>query len=571
MKMPQASPPAKAPLVAAETVQAATQPLENVPIPQPIPKSVKESDQTVSTTGTSQAASEVKTVPAAAVKVAETNTQQGQNALNENKPLPMSLAEAVALNLRRNVSIKLAYMDRVQQKYDFITGYYYAYQPVISTSLSREFSSTESKDNLTGAYPKTDLRTDIASLNADLKLPTGTSFSFVVPLWMDQKSSSPDYMGVGSNDSVNRSKTWGVIFSQPLLKGAGIDYNTADPKIAKLNEDKNKVNLKSSVNAQVKQIIQAYRTFLNAKWSVDINRASLKRSYDLLDINKYQVELGTMAPEDIVQTEADVATNEINLEAALNSYDSARINVLIILDLKKDTLLEPVESLDTPPFLLDEDRCMSLLLENQPTYLNTAVDLEITKLNAMKAKRDRLPDLSLSGSYNEAGLGGSSTDGRQTNKSIGLFLNIPLYGTAARTLQSNVLHTENDLKKGEINLRKLKDDSTLSIRDKVRNLRILQKKIGMAVRATALSVRKLENEKEKLIAGRSSIFQLTSYQDQLKTTQLSELQAKIDYLNALTELDDFLGTTTDTWNIDINDKKQGEGPLLKSTAIINPK
>ena len=146
-------------------------------------------------------------------------------------------------------------------------------------------------------------------------------------------------------------------------------------------------------------------------------------------------------------------------------------------------------------------------------------------------------------------------------------MNIPLYGSDARALQSAVLPAENDLKKAEVNLRKLKDDIILSIRDKVRNIGILQKKIGMAVRASALFSGKLDNEKEKLKAGRSSDFQLTSYQDQLKTTQLNELQAKIDYLNALTDLDDYLGTTTDTWNIDINDNKRGEGPRLKSTAI----
>ena len=89
----------------------------------------------------------------------------------------------------------------------------------------------------------------------------------------------------------------------------------------------------------------------------------------------------------------------------------------------------------------------------------------------------------------------------------------------------------------------------------------------MAVKATALAIRKLNNEKEKLIAGRSSNFQLTTYQDQLKTTQINELQVKISYLNALTDLDDYLGTTTETWNIDINDEKQEGGPLLKSTAI----
>ena len=214
-----------------------------------------------------------------------------------------------------------------------------------------------------------------------------------------------------------------------------------------MTEDINKLTLKSAVNTQVRQIIQAYRAFLQAKWNVEINKASLQRSYDLLAINKFQIELGTMAPEDIVQSESDVANNQLALEDAINSYDNARISLLILLDMKKETLIEPMESLDIPPFNLDENRCLSMLYENQPTYLSSLLNLEILKLNAMMARRDSLWDLNLSGSYGETTLGGTAQDGKQTDKGIGLSLNVPLYGSDARALRSTVLQAENNVKK----------------------------------------------------------------------------------------------------------------------------
>ncbi|MEO1926720.1 MAG: TolC family protein, partial [Gammaproteobacteria bacterium] len=58
-------------------------------------------------------------------------------------------------------------------------------------------------------------------------------------------------------------------------------------------------------------------------------------------------------------------------------------------------------------------------------------------------------------------------------------------------------------------------------------------------------------ENEKLRAGRSSNFELVSFQNSLVTAENSEVDAIIAYHNALTSLDEFLGTTLDTWGIEI--------------------
>jgi len=51
--------------------------------------------------------------------------------------------------------------------------------------------------------------------------------------------------------------------------------------------------------------------------------------------------------------------------------------------------------------------------------------------------------------------------------------------------------------------------------------------------------------------GRSSLFQLLSFQDSLVSARNTELSSFINYLNALTTLDQKLGTTLKTWNIDV--------------------
>ena len=86
-------------------------------------------------------------------------------------------------------------------------------------------------------------------------------------------------------------------------------------------------------------------------------------------------------------------------------------------------------------------------------------------------------------------------------------------------------------------------------------IRVLRQ-VELAVQARELSERKLDIEQEKLKAGRSTNFQLVSFQNDLLNAQNNELNAKIEYLNALTALDRILGTTLDTWEIELRGEEE---------------
>ena len=75
----------------------------------------------------------------------------------------------------------------------------------------------------------------------------------------------------------------------------------------------------------------------------------------------------------------------------------------------------------------------------------------------------------------------------------------------------------------------------------------------IAERALALSQRKLEIEQEKLTAGRSSNFQVLSFEGDLRYAQSTRLDAFLDYLEAQVVLDQVLGATLDSWNVALND------------------
>ncbi|WP_163277871.1 TolC family protein, partial [Klebsiella aerogenes] len=79
--------------------------------------------------------------------------------------------------------------------------------------------------------------------------------------------------------------------------------------------------------------IGAYRELLRAQEQARIAREALARTRKLLEVNRAMIAAGRMAEFDSVQTEADVATQELNVEESTNQVDSARLALLQLLAL----------------------------------------------------------------------------------------------------------------------------------------------------------------------------------------------------------------------------------------------
>jgi len=71
-----------------------------------------------------------------------------------------------------------------------------------------------------------------------------------------------------------------------------------------------------------------------------------------------------------------------------------------------------------------------------------------------------------------------------------------------------------------------------------------------------LSLKKFDVETEKLKVGRSSNFQLVSFQNDLVSAQNNELNSIVNYLNAVTALERTLGITLDKWGVSIAERKE---------------
>ena len=460
----------------------------------------------------------------------------GKNA--SQLPREMTLTDAVFLAIRHNRNIKSAYMDRVAQRWDLkVAEDEFVPDLDINPSVKR-FSTGEDGSRTT----TNETRLDTIFRQ---RIPTGAEFVF---RWANTGQRS-------DQDAFNSS--WDVVATQPLLRGGGVEVNTAALRTARLTDTANILTVKSTVINTVTSTILLYRQFLQAQKELEIAENSLKRAQRLLEINKELIASGRMARVEIVQTQADVTNRELGLIGTKNALDRARLALLAELDIDKNLMAIPVEKATVTPIDLDAKRFKDMAFQMRPDYLQSLLILRISEIDLVVAKNNRLWDLLLEGRYGITGESEKNIDEavkRSMNEgrsqwNVGLSLNIPIGDLTRRQIFEGA---KVNVKQQKLNLEELKDNIEIQILDAVRDIDLKHRQVVLARQARELSVQKLDIEKEKLKFGRSTNFQVVTFENDLVNAQVNELSAVIEYLNALTRLDQILGTTLDTWKIDFN-------------------
>lgn len=440
----------------------------------------------------------------------------------------MSLAEAVLLAVRQNRSIKSAYLDRVVQKFSLsLAEATFDPKGTLSMTMGKEGGSDSSESESWSVTPSIALAT-----------PMGADFRFS---WTNTTSHSSSDT---ASSSINATMTL------PLLKGSGREVAEAPVTQARLNEQNNQLSLKSTLSNTVTQVIQAYRNLLLANEQLKINQRALKRSQDLVKINGVLIQSGRMARQELVQAEADLASREVSLANAENSLDNARLDLLGLLALDKYTHITPSEDFKLIDVDLVSDELTQIALTERPDIRQARIslkNLEVSKTLADDQARwqlDFVASTSTETSNNSYGLGmnGSPED----SWSAGLTISIPFMDESPKLapLQARIA-----LEKAELSLNDLEENIQREILNAVRDIRIKRRQVDLARQSLRLSEQKLKIEREKLHAGRTTNFQVVQFENDLVSAQNQELSAVINYLNALTNLDQSLGRTLDTWDI----------------------
>lgn len=445
----------------------------------------------------------------------------------------MTLGDAVYLGLRNNPAIRSAYLQRVAQKFDLRVA-----EDVFNPKLTLNSyyrSNRGSADNTRNANvaPATSLLGEY-----------GTRLSMA---WTQQLSNA-DRAGRYRSDGLD------LAIIQPLLRGAGWDATTAPLRLSRLSEQANRLNLKATVAQTISQIIATYRELLRAQEQLSIVQDALKRSDTLLEVNKALISAGRMAEFEIVQTEADIATQQLGVEEAQNQLDTNRLSLLRLLELDLSTPIRATEALEARPMQIDKRQAFNLAQNQQPEYLAALLGSQQADLNLVIAKDSGRWQVDLVAGANQVRDNYNNDAGNSNNRTwdsyAGVQVQIPIGDISTRQAE---VRARVNVEDQEIRITDARQALERSVNDVVRDLGTRWRQYEISQRAVELSRRKIEIEREKLSAGRSTNFQVLSFETDLRNAENAQLNALIAYLNAQTQLDLTLGMTLESWEIALND------------------
>ena len=139
-------------------------------------------------------------------------------------------------------------------------------------------------------------------------------------------------------------------------------------------------------------------------------------------------------------------------------------------------------------------------------------------------------------------------DQRNQGRYIGLQFAFPLNDL---TPKQAVVRAQTQLQQANLQIEDLRQILEKRVKDAARDVQTRWRQLEIGARAVSLTKTKLQVEKEKLQVGRSSNFQVLSFENDLRSAESSLLNTKISYLNAITSLDLQEGSTLSRWHIDL--------------------
>ena len=448
----------------------------------------------------------------------------------------MTLGDAVYLGLRNNPAIRSAYLQRVAQKFDLRVA-----EDTFNPKLTLNSYYRQSRGSVDNS------RNANLAPNATLLGEYGTRLSMA---WTQQLNTA-DRAGRYRSDGLD------LALIQPLMRGAGWDATTAPLRLSRLSEQANRLNLKATVAQTISQIIATYRELLRAQEQLSIVQDALKRSNTLLEVNKALISAGRIAEFEIVQTEADNATQQLGVEEARNQLDTSRLALLRLLALDLSTPIRASEALEAKPMVIDKRQAFNLAQTQQPEYLAALLGSQQADLNLVIAKDSGRWQVDLVAganqvrdAYSNSNIDNGNNHNRTWNSYAGVQVQIPIGDISTRQAE---VRARVNVEDQEIRIADARQELERNVNDVVRDLGTRWRQYEISQRAVELSRRKIEIEREKLSAGRSSNFQVLSFEADLRNAENAQLNALIAYLNAQTQFDLTLGMTLESWEIALND------------------
>jgi len=398
--------------------------------------------------------------------------------------------------------------------------------------------------------------------------------------------------------------------TQPLLQGFGVLPTTRFIRIAKNNREISDVAFRLQVITTANQIQNIYWDLVNAYENVKVQQESLALAQKTLSDNKKQVEIGTLAPIEIVRAQSVVSTDQQTLIVAQTNL---QLQQLLMKNALSRTLVDPVlaeaavvptstmEVPATEPVVPVQD-LINDALSHRAELAESRIDLTNRDISNKSAKNALLPSLGLFAYYGGTGLGGSLNpaaticttteqrfcvppneipprisyggtvnqlfDSTAPDKGVGLSLTIPLRNRAA---QANQVRAELEYRQAQMRLQQLENQVRIEVRNAQFAVQQNRASVEAARAAVELARQSLDAEQKKYALGASTTTLVLQAQRDRAQAESNLVTAMSSYEKSRVELDRATGLTLDRTGIQVADVERGQVTKMPAVPYVTPR
>jgi outer membrane protein len=579
-----------------------------------------------------------------------TNSTRIDQLIQDGK-LMLSLDDAISLALENNLNINVErFVPWIQEtqllkaKAGGIPQFGNTQQVVLGTSPSVSFDPIISAGfgwthaNIpvnnpftagtgTTAIPVVNANNAYVNLGYTQGFHTGTNLSVTVDTARNT-SNEPDLF---FNPAITPVLT--ATLSQPLLNGFGILPNTRY-----IIEAKNNIKVANSQFAQ--QVIATVTQTSNDYWelvfdreNVKVEEAAVGVSQKLYSDNKKQLEIGTMAPLDVLTAESQLATDQQNLIVA--QTNKLQQETVLLNDIAKNLLAQDVAGIEIVPTtaIATPDIVENIALQDavqeawkkRPELFQADLNLKNAGIEMKATQNGLLPVLDAFVQYTSQGLNGNqltttqvgntfvadpatplvNASGQQLSVngfpaflgtplttttvgrgglsdalknvfqnefptySIGLNLTLPIRN---RSAQSDSARAQLDQRMQQVQYRQTENTIVINVRNALIALQQDRAQVAAADKARTLAQQTLDAEQKKYQLGSSTSYNVVLRSRDLTAAQGTALRAQANLAEALVNFNQAMGRTLEVAHITVAEALRGSvgrEPLIPGT--LDPK
>jgi outer membrane protein TolC len=473
----------------------------------------------------------------------------------------LSVDEAVRLALDQNLGIQIERLNPPIEDVAVAQARSY-WVPTVTSTVQNNSQNSPSTSFLSGGQAKiTDSRFS-TQFGVQQILPTGANYSLA---WNSARSTSTNLF---TNFDPLLSSNVAFNVTQPLLRNRTIDSYRQQLQTSRKDREAADLSVRATVAATTRNVKNAYWDLAYARENLQAQQASLDLAKRALADNEKRVQIGTMAPIDIVEAQSEVARNEesvIVAEAAIKQAED-RLRALILNPSSPNfwtTSLEPSEQMPFVAVAVDVDAAIRKAIDARTDVQLAKNSLEKSDINLKYFRTQVLPEINANVAFQTNGVGGAqlspitSFTGTPGPRSIiaersygtvladvlksqyptwtvGVTMSYPVGGSIQET---NFARAKLQYQQAQVQLQNLEMQIGTQVRDAARQVQTNAKRVDSARVARDLAEQKLAAEEKKFAAGIQISFFVFQAQRDLAQARTNEIKAMADYNKSVVDLE----------------------------------